>query len=382
MKIAVLRQKVTGPGGAQTSLNYLARGLAAAGHEVVVYGAAGEAQARAALGPGVSYVPVAVWGGKTGRLLTYALNAQRLLKSSGVQVVFSLERTLFQQVYRAGDGCHREWLNRRAPLLSPGARTLLRLSLFHRVMLGLEKRLFTDPALKRVIANSRQVQEEIVRHYRLDPAKIQVIYNGLDHEKFKPLPQKSRPALLARLGAPAGAKIVLFVGSGFGRKGLTYLFEAFGGLTDRDALLWVVGKGAAAPYQRLADRLGFAQRVRFWGPQIEVAPFYQAARVLALPTLYDPCSNVVLEALGCGCPVVTTAANGAAQFLTPGQNGEILDKPDNITGLRQALAAYLDRGGDQQMQHAAQHAVAHLNWDHTTSQTLAVLEEAVVGSGG
>jgi UDP-glucose:(heptosyl)LPS alpha-1,3-glucosyltransferase len=377
MKIAVLRQKVTGPGGAETTLRYLARGLAAAGHKVVVYGAAGEAQAQEALGPGISYVPVPVWGGKTGRLLTYALNTRRLLKSSGVQVVFSLERTLFQQVYRAGDGCHREWLNRRAPFLSPLARAAQRLSVFHRVMLGLEKRLFTDPALKRVIANSRQVQDEIIRHYRLDPAKIKIIYNGLDHEKFKPLPQKSRPALLARLGAPAGANIVLFVGSGFGRKGLAYLFKAFGGLTDKDTLLWVVGKGAAAPYQRLADRLGFAQPVRFWGPQAEVAPFYQAAQVLALPTLYDPCSNVVLEALGCGCPVVTTAANGAAEFLTPGQNGEILDKPDDITGLRQALTAYLARGGDLEIQHAAQQAVAHLNWDHTTSQTLAVLEEAV-----
>ncbi len=377
MKIAVLRQKVTGPGGAETTLGYLALGLAAAGHEVVVYGAAGEAQAQEALGPGISYVPVPVWGGKTGRLLTYALNTRRLLKSSGAQVVFSLERTLFQQVYRAGDGCHREWLNRRAPFLSPLARAAQRLSVFHRVMLGLEKRLFTDPALKRVIANSRQVQDEIIRHYRLDPAKIKIIYNGLDHEKFKPCPRESRPALLARLSAPAGAKIVLFVGSGFGRKGLAYLFKAFGGLTDKDTLLWVVGKGAAAPYQRLADRLGFAHRVRFWGPQAEVAPFYQAARVLALPTLYDPCSNVVLEALGCGCPVVTTAANGAAEFLTPGQNGGILDKPDDITGLRQTLAAYLARGGDLEMQHAAPQAVAHLNWDHTTSQTLAVLEEAV-----
>lgn len=377
MKIAVLRQKVTGPGGAETTLGYLVRGLAAAGHEVVVYGTSGQEEALEALGPGISYVPVPVWGGKTGRLLTYALNTRRLLLSSGAQVVFSLERTLFQQVYRAGDGCHREWLNRRAPFLSSLARAAQRLSLFHRVMLGLEKRLFKDPALKRVIANSRQVREEIIRHYRLDSAKIKIIYNGLDHEKFKPWPQESRPALLARLSAPAGAKIVLFVGSGFGRKGLTYLFEAFGGLIDKDTLLWVVGKGAVAPYQRLAGRLGFAHRVRFWGPQAEVAPFYQAARVLALPTLYDPCSNVVLEALGCGCPVVTTAANGAAEFLTPGQNGEILDKPDNITGLRQALTAYLARGGDLERQHAAQQAVAHLNWDHTTSQTLAVLEEAV-----
>lgn len=380
MRIAVLRQKVTGPGGAETTLGYLVRGLAAAGHEVVVYGVGRKAEALKAWGAQVSYVPVPVWRGKTGRLLSYALNTRRLLRRADVQVVLSLERTLFQQVYRAGDGCHREWLNRRVPLLSPTARAGQRLSLFHLVMLGLEKRLFADPGLKRVIANSRQVQDEIIRHYRLDPARIKVIYNGLDHDKFHPLPEESRTALLRQLGAPDRAKIVLFVGSGFGRKGLTYLFEAFGGLTDKTSRLWVVAKGAAAPYQRLADRLGFAHRVRFWGPQAEVAPFYQAARVLALPTLYDPCSNVVLEALGCGCPVVTTAANGAAQFLTPGQNGEILPKPDDLAGLRRALGAYLARGDDAAVVEAAQQAVAHLNWDHTTSKTLAVLEEATDGS--
>jgi len=376
MKIAVLRQKVTGFGGAETSLGHLVRGLAAAGHRVTVYGTETEAAARSALGPGVGYVPVPVWGGKTGRLLSYALNTRRLLKSSGGQVVFSLERTLSPQVYRAGDGCHKEWLKRRAPLLSSGARAVVSLSLFHRVMLYLERRLFTDPGLLGIIANSRQVRQEIMRHYQVDPNKIKVIYNGLDHDRFKPWPDESRQALLRQLGAPDAAKIVLFVGSGFGRKGLAYLFEAFGGLTDKEAILWVVGKGSPAPYLRLADRLGCAARVRFWGPQADTAPFYQAAQVLALPTIYDPCSNVVLEALGCGTPVVTTAANGAGEFITSGLNGEVLPRPQNIGALRQALAEYLGRGRHPEVRRAAQQAVAHLNWQHTTAQTLAVLEAA------
>ncbi len=381
MKIAILRYRVAGWGGAETTLGYLTRGLAAAGHEVAVFGARGEASAAAALGPGVGYVPVPVWGGKAGRLLSYALNTRRLLAASGFQVVFSLERTLFQQVYRAGDGCHREWLERRAPFLSPAARVVQGLSLFHRVVLGLEQRLFADPGLLGVIANSRQVQDEIVRHYRLDPAKINLIYNGLAHEKFKPLPAPARDALLASLGAPASANIVLFVGSGFGRKGLAYLIEAFGGLTDKQSLLWVLGKGRVGPYRRLADRLGLGERVRFWGPRVEVAPFYQTARVLALPTIYDPCSNVVLEALGCGCPVVTTAGNGASEFLALGENGEVLSRPDDVAGLQQALTAYLERGRDPRVRQAAQEAVAHLSWEATTSQTLAVLEAAAAERG-
>ena len=147
MKIALIRQRVTALGGAETTLSYLVRGLAAAGHEVAVYGTESAAAAQAALGPGVAYVRVPVWGGKTLRLISFALSTRRLLKEAGPQVGFSLERVPGPQVYRAGDGCHREFLSRRAPYLSPLARAAQWLTPFHRVMLVVEQRLFRDPGL-------------------------------------------------------------------------------------------------------------------------------------------------------------------------------------------------------------------------------------------
>ena len=376
MKIALLRQRVTALGGAETTLSYLVRGLAAAGHDVSVYGTESAAAAQAALGPGVAYVRVPVWGGKTLRLLTFALNTRRLLKDAGPQVVFSLERVLSPQVYRAGDGCHREFLSRRAPYLPPLARAAQWLTPFHRVMLGVERRLFTSPGLSRVIANSRQVREEIIRLYGVDPARLRVIYNGLDRQRFHPLDPGAAAVLRQRLGAPEHSAVILFAGSGFERKGLTYLLQAFGSLRDKASHLWVVGKGHSAPYARAAERLGVADRVRFWGPVTETAPFYQAATVLALPTLYDPCSNVVLEALACGTPAVTTAANGAAEFITPGENGAVVPQPDDIAGLSEALATFLTRGRDPQVRQAAAQAVAELSWEKTVAQTLEVLQEA------
>jgi UDP-glucose:(heptosyl)LPS alpha-1,3-glucosyltransferase len=375
MNIALLRQRVGGPGGAETTVQHLARGLAAAGHRLTVYGVESENLARQVLDPEVAYVPVPVWGGKTGRLLSYALNTRRLLRQAAPQLVFSLERTLGQQIYRAGDGCHREWLRRRVRFLSPAARAAQEFSLFHRVVLALERRLFADPGLQRIIANSRQVQQEIVCHYRVDPARLVVIYNGLDHERFQPLEEAERAALQARLGAPAGSPLVLFAGSGFRRKGLAFLLNAFGSLENKAAVLWVVGKGNPAPYRRQACRLGLEERLKFWGPQADVAPFYQAATLLALPTIYDPCSNVALEALACGAPVLTTAANGASEFLTPGENGEILERPDDRAGLARALETYLRRGEAPEVRRAAAAAVADLSWETTVAQTLAVLEE-------
>jgi UDP-glucose:(heptosyl)LPS alpha-1,3-glucosyltransferase len=376
MKIALLRPRVTVLGGAETTLGYLVRGLAAAGHQVTVYGTEKASEAQAVLGSGVGYVRVPVWGGKTLRLVSFTLACRRLLKQSGPQVIFSLARVPGAQVYRAGDGCHREWLARREPYLAPSARAAQSLSPFHRVMLLLEQRLFAHPALLRVIANSQQVQDEITRHYRVDPAKIRVIVNGLDRERFHPLEAEAKAGLRRRLGAPADRKIVLFVGSGFERKGLAYLFQAFGSLTDKNAHLWVVGKGRETPYRRLAEHLGLADRVKFWGPLPETAHFYQAAAVLALPTLYDPCSNVVLEALACGTPVVTTAANGAAAFITHGESGAVIPRPDDIPALTAGLAAFLHLGGDPRVRGPACRAVADLSWEATVAQTLKVLEEA------
>jgi UDP-glucose:(heptosyl)LPS alpha-1,3-glucosyltransferase len=244
-------------------------------------------------------------------------------------------------------------------------------------MLYLERRLFTDPGLKRVIANSRQVQAEIQGHYGVAAPKIRVIHNGLDRQRFHPLPGPEREALARRLGAPPGARIILFVGSGFRRKGLAWLLEAFAGLTDKQAQLWVVGHDSSRRYPELAARLGVADRVKFQGAQVETAPFYQAAAALALPTIYDPCSNVVLEALGCGAPVITTAANGAAEFLTPGVNGTVISRPDDVQALAQALEEFVDLGEEAPTREAAAAAVARLSWESTVQKTLEVLEEAL-----
>ncbi len=291
-------------------------------------------------------------------------------------VIFSLERTLRQDAYRAGDGCHREWLARRRPYDSWPERLHLACSPFHRTLLALEKRLFQDPGLKLVIANSRQVRDEIRRHYQVAPEKIRVIYNGVDRERFS-LDRLGNqpPAAIPELGLEPGIPTILFVGSGFKRKGLHFLIAALARMQRRESRLLVVGHGRSAPYQRLARKLGVAQRVRFLGPQPAVERFYAGSQVLALPTIYDPCSNVVLEALACGRPVVTTAANGASEFIHPGTNGAILARPDDCQGLAAALDEYLERAADPAVQQAAVAAVADLSWPRTVAETLAALED-------
>jgi UDP-glucose:(heptosyl)LPS alpha-1,3-glucosyltransferase len=375
MRLALIRQRWSALGGAENTLLALTRELLRQGHEVTLVTAERQPLPELASLAHLHWQPVPVWPGKVGRVLGFALNARRLVQQGQFEVIFSLERTLRQDAYRAGDGCHREWLVRRRPYDSWPQRLHLICSPFHRTLLNLEKRLFHDPSLKLVIANSRQVQAEVQRHYQVAPEKIRVIYNGVDRDRFSPEKLRSLPGgTLADLGLKPEMPTIVFVGSGFKRKGLHFLIAALALMQRRESRLLVVGHGRTKPYLRLAQNLGVAHRVRFLGPQPKIERFYAAAQVLALPTIYDPCSNVVLEALACGRPVITTAANGAAEFIHPGENGAILTQPDDGPGLAAALDEYLERAGDPAVQQAAAAAVANLSWPKTVAETLAILE--------
>jgi UDP-glucose:(heptosyl)LPS alpha-1,3-glucosyltransferase len=375
MRLALLRQRLSAYGGAENTLLSLTRELLHQGHEVTLVTAEPQPPSELLSLPRLHWRPVPVWPGKIGRILGFAVNARRMVNKNRFDVIFSLERTLRQDAYRAGDGCHREWLARRRPYDSITTRLHQALSPFHRTLLSLESHLFQDPELKLVIANSRQVQAEVRWYYQVAPEKIRVIYNGVDRERFSPARRESlSPVVLAELGLDREIPTILFVGSGFKRKGLHFLIAALPRMRQRDSRLLVVGHGRTAPYQRLARKIGVSQRVRFLGPQPGVERFYAGSQVLALPTIYDPCSNVVLEALACGRPVITTAANGASEFIQPGMNGAILARPDDISGLSAALDEYLERSADPIVQQAAVAAVADYSWSRTVSETMAALE--------
>lgn len=101
----------------------------------------------------------------------------------------------------------------------------------------------------------------------------------------------------------------------------------------------MVGKDKDQPrYQALAKSLNCEARVRFFGMQSETLPFYQMADGLLLPTLYDPFPNVILEAMACGLPVITTTGCGGAEFIVDGHNGYVCDALD-IPALQQAVMA-------------------------------------------
>jgi UDP-glucose:(heptosyl)LPS alpha-1,3-glucosyltransferase len=104
----------------------------------------------------------------------------------------------------------------------------------------------------------------------------------------------------------------------------------------------VIGRGRAAPYERLARRRGCREVIRFLPAAPDVRPYYAAADLLLQPTYYDPCSMATLEALACGLPVVTTRFNGAGELIEPGVHGYVVDDPREVEALARSVLALRD----------------------------------------
>lgn len=257
----------------------------------------------------------------------FAFQARRFVQhhKSEFPLTISFDRTIYPTIYRAADGCHLRWLKQRRFINSFLKCLSFKINPHHLALIWLEKRCLETA--KMIIVNSKMVKKDYEHFYGKEiSAKCIVCYNGVDLEKFSPVKEEQRFYLRTALGLPEG-KIILFVGSGFERKGLIFLIKAMVFLPE-DFKLVVLGQDKHLKcFQKRVYRLNLNKRVLFLGARKDIVKFYQAADVFVLPTIYDPFANVCLEAMACGLPVITTTANGAAEVIEPGKDGFVLNMP-------------------------------------------------------
>jgi UDP-glucose:(heptosyl)LPS alpha-1,3-glucosyltransferase len=264
--------------------------------------------------------------GSLWRDWSFARRARAAWRREGFDLVQSHERIAGCDLYRAGDGVHRRWLEIRKTHSSLLERAGIALSLYHRYVCAAEKRMFEHPRLRAVICNSNMVREEIRRGFRIAPEKLHVIYNGVDLEQFHPRHRsRLRGAARAELGCSPRDTLFLFVGSGFSRKGLDAAIEAVS-----QGSFWLVVAGK----DEFKGKAG--ERVRFLGGREDVRPYYAAADCFLLPSRYDPFPNTVLEAMAMELPAIVSARCGAAEVIEPGVNGWIC-QPDDVPGIARLM---------------------------------------------
>src|SRR3954470_17983403 len=331
LKLAIVRQRFNPCGGAERFIARAMPALERAGTEVTLI-------ARRAEGWGARRVlrvdPFHI--GKVWRDWSFARAARAAWRREGFDVVQSHERIPGCDVYRAGDGVHRRWLELRARAASFFERLGIAVSPYHRYVCAAERQLFEHPRLRAVICNSRMVAAEIRRAFRIDAGKLHVIYSGVDLAQFHPrLRSELRGAARAELGCEPRDTLFLFVGSGFARKGLGAAIEALKLANQRHYWLVVVGKDREAA-RYAAQAAAVRDRVRFLGGRDDVRPLYAAADCLILPSRYDPFPNTVLEAFAMGLPAIVSTHAGAAEIIVQGVNGWVCE-PDDAPGIARLM---------------------------------------------
>jgi len=308
--------------------------------------------------------------GRLWRDWSFARAVRKLIGARRFDIVQSHERIPGCNLYRAGDGVHAEWLYQRARTLSSWGRLLQRLNPYHAYIKRAERGMFTHKNLRAVICNANMVKREITRWFGVSGDKLHVIPNGVNLGEYNPALHSHRAEIRSRHGIPDDAPLFLFVGSGFERKGVASLLEAF--VKVPRGILLVIGRDKnAARYVRMARRLGLAERVIFLGAIPNVKPYYGAADAFVLPTLYDPFPNVVLEAMASGLPAVISDKCGATDVVENGRNGFVCALGDG-QALVTAMQTLTDLVRAQAMGQAARLTVETLPIERTADALTAL----------
>jgi UDP-glucose:(heptosyl)LPS alpha-1,3-glucosyltransferase len=308
-------------------------------------------------------------------VIGFADELEQIRPKLNCDVLFSLERVWRCDVYRAGDGVHRAWLARRRKFEIPLKQFVRGASRKHRDLLHLEKSLLTERKAGRVIAASQIVVSEITDLYRYPAHNIDVVRNGvpLDKYRFDPgLREQSR----AELNLKQDQIAVLFVGSGWERKGLLFAIEALALCKNRKMRLLVAGRGDARRYKTTRLRFWREEPVHFLGEVADLTPVYAAADIFVLPTIYDPFSNACLEALASGLPVITTRSNGFSEIIDEGVHGSIVNNPASLVALREAIGFWSDSSQREAARSANVERASHFDISKKVAQTLEILTRA------
>lgn len=314
MKIAFIKRNFSYYGGAEKYLAMLISSLKKQHHEIHIF------SNNWIDDPGVIFhkVNILPFG---SFIRAYSFNRNLNINLNEFDCVLSFERTTNQHIYRAGEGCHCRWLELRRIIEPFYKKISFKINPFHLYYLKLEKQIFEKTPI--IIANSNMVKNEIIQYYKIHPERIIVVYNGVDLNRFSMENKKKLKQIRKELNLPENAKLLLFIGTGFKRKGLDTLIKALP-LINENVRVLIIGKGDKEKYIKMAKKLKIDDRVLFFSPQKEIEKFYAVADLFVLPTLYDPFSNATLEAMASGLPVITTKNNGVGELIEETQEGYVL----------------------------------------------------------
>lgn len=321
-------------GGAERYTFDLSKMLAKRGHEVSVVCANG-VSADWVKSIKVNTIKYPKWL----RSLTFAIEHKKIVKSIGLDIIVGFGNTLELDIYQSHGGVHKVWMEREIKSYDvPWERNikafLLKTSIHQRIQEWISEYPIKHKRYYKVVAISDMVKRHMEDHYDIPEDKIEVVYNGVDTERFRPAEKKIKNDMTK----------ILFSAGNFRLKGLLPLLLAIERLAKqrKDFELIIMGRGKRDRFMHFIEEKGLKDHVVFTGETPSPEVVYRDAHMLVHPTFYDACSLTTMEAMASGLPVITTRWNGASSLVSE-KEGIVIDEPYDIDDLYRAINALMDK---------------------------------------
>ena len=359
-KIAFAMEKFSRyAGGAESYAVSLATTLIENGWEVHLFGEAWDGEPKEAHFQEI-HIPrfLPAWI----KLLLFAWKHKKIIQKQHYDVVMGFGNTIYMNAYQSHGGVHqlstaRKVYSEKNPLRRVVKRILIVLSLKQWTRAWIEAAPFRLNPRPKIIAIAHMIKKDMESFFHTNPDEIEIIYNGVDTNRYNSsLRQRMRGTLRKQWGVSENDAVFLFVSYDLKKKGIEPLVEAAAELKRIGNNNFKIIVAGGLPYPslaRLVEHLGLKNNFIFAGRVKSIDEFYANSDVFVLPTYYDACSLVVIEAMASGLPSITTTFNGASGIIADGRNGYILSHPPDPYDLAAKMHLLMDNGKRQRMSEEA-----------------------------
>ncbi len=309
------------------------------------------------------------------RLWAFARRSRQVLKKlENVDCVASFGAMSPRGVYWV-QSVHAAWLDISSRKRKGLALLKQKFNPVHPVALRFERRNFGTRHYDKLVALTPEVRDDLNRFYGVPEEDVVIIPNGFSPEEFNPKrASRERARVRDEIGLPVKARVIAFVANETQRKGFGPLLRAISQLNDPAVHLLAVGRLNVQSFEAEIESLGLTGRVHIIGPTSEVARYLAAADCFALPTQYEAWGLVIVEALACGLPVLTSRLAGAAIAVEEGRTGFLLDDPEDASEIAARLKELLAHWPVPPAEISA--SVERFRWDHVLLEYEIVLRES------
>jgi UDP-glucose:(heptosyl)LPS alpha-1,3-glucosyltransferase len=375
-------------GGAESYAVELSETLLQRGWEVHLVGQSWDGLPQGAVFHQISKLPKLI--PPSLRVLYFALRHRSIVRKLRTDIVLGFGSTIEMNVYQSHGGVHffsslRKIRAEANPFTRLVKTMLTFLSPKSLVRSWIESAPFRMKNRPVIIAISDMLRDDICQRYALTQEDVELVYNGVDLDKFaKDRDLDSRKVLRRDLGFEPDSVLFLFMAYDFRKKGVKYLIQAAARLRNKVRCksfgVVVVGSKPSPALLSLVDGMDLGSIVIFRGPTQNPETYYNACDVFVLPTFYDACSLVVFEAMASGLPAITTRHNGASGIISDGRDGMVLEDPLDVAKMATVMERFLDIPFLETSSSFARQTASHYSKEANHDRIILILESVLSNS--